>query len=70
MIIFTAHARKRMRERKISKSQVIATVENPESAKPQDNNLKILQKRFSTKVFELVIESGKNKVIVVTLYWL
>ncbi|KKT42037.1 hypothetical protein A2W54_03325 [Candidatus Giovannonibacteria bacterium RIFCSPHIGHO2_02_43_13] len=70
MIIFTNHAKKRMRERKILKSQIIAAIENPESAESQENDLKILRRKFGDKILELVIESGKNKVIVVTLYWL
>jgi len=59
-----------MRERKILKSQIIAAIENPESAESQENDLKILRRKFGDKILELVIESGKNKVIVVTLYWL
>jgi len=51
MIIFTDRALKRMRERGISRAQVLETIKNPE--------IEI------TKV-----ETGKNKIIVITLYWL
>lgn len=70
MIIFTDHAKRRMRERKISKAQVSIVLEHPESAESEDGNIKILRKKFGNKVLEIVIETSKNKIIVITLYWL
>ncbi|MDP3934966.1 MAG: DUF4258 domain-containing protein [Candidatus Giovannonibacteria bacterium] len=70
MIIFTDHALRRMRERKISKAQVSMVLEHPESAESEEGNIKILRKKFENRALEIVIETGKNKIIVVTLYWL
>ena len=70
MLIYTDHALKRMRERKVSKAQIIAAIENPESTELQENSIQIIRKKFSGKILELVLETGKNKLIVVTLYWL
>ena len=70
MIIYTNHALARIRERKISKAQIVAAIENPEYTKLQENNIKIIRKKFGGKILELVLETGKNKLVVVTLYWL
>ena len=70
MIIFTDHALKRMRERKILRAQVIETVEHPEIEIVEDDDIKLLRKKFGNKSLEVAIESGKNKIIVITLYWL
>jgi len=70
MIIFTNHALKRMRERGISRAQVLETIKNPEIEIMEDDNIKLLRRKFKDKSLGIAIESGKNKIIVVTLYWL
>ena len=70
MIIFTDHAQIRMRERKISRAQVIETIKHPEIEMIEDDDIKLVRKKFGNKSLEVAIESGKNKVIVITLYWL
>ncbi len=70
MIIFTDHALKRMRERKVSRAQVLETIKNPEIEIVEDNNIKLLRRKFKNKPLEIAVETGKNKIIVVTLYWL
>ncbi len=70
MIIFTDHARRRMRERKIARAQVLETIKNPEIEIVEDDNIKLLRRKFKDKSLEVAVESGKNKIIVITLYWL
>ena len=69
MIIFTDHALKRMRGRKVTKTQVAATIKNPEIEIIESGGVKLLRKKFKDKSLEVAIESGKNKIIVITLYW-
>lgn len=72
MIIFTDHALRRMRERKITKAQVVETVKNPEIEMAEDDDIKLLRKHFGNQSLEVAVEmkGGKNKIIVITLYWL
>lgn len=69
MIIFTDHALKRIRERRISKAQVLETIKNPEIEILEDDNIKLLRRRFGSKSLEIAaeIKSGKNKTVVVIL---
>ncbi|OGF61924.1 hypothetical protein A2926_00360 [Candidatus Giovannonibacteria bacterium RIFCSPLOWO2_01_FULL_44_40] len=70
MIIFTNHALKRMRERKVSRAQVLETIKNPEIEIVEDGNIKLARRGFAGKSLEVAIENGGNKTIVITLYWL
>jgi hypothetical protein len=70
MIIFTDHARRRMAERKISKQQVITTLKQPDAKKDGIDRTKLLQKKYRDKTLEVVVEFYKNKIVIITLYWI
>lgn len=66
MIIFTKHALIRMRERNIMKRDVIQAIKNPYTRQTESENVKIFRKEN----LEVIGEIKKNKIIVITLYWL
>jgi hypothetical protein len=70
MIIFTNHALKRARERKVSRQQVIATIKEPGSVSTEGGGVKLFRRKFSGRTLEVVSEISKNRIIIITLYWL
>lgn len=70
MIIFTAHALKRMQERKVSRRQVAATVNEPDLAETEENGVRLFRRKFNSHALEVVAETSKNKIIIITVYWL
>jgi hypothetical protein len=70
MIIFTDHALRRMKERKVLKRQVVGLLKSPDSVVIEEDKLKSFQKKFGRKVLEVIAEVNKNKIIIITLYWL
>lgn len=70
MIIFTVHALKRMREREASRRQVTVTVEEPDLVETEENGVRLFRRKFNGHTLEVVAETGKNKIIIITVYWL
>ena len=68
IIIFTNHARKRMKERRISRAEVAITVRHPDVIE-ENNGIQIFRKRYKLSSLEVVTEVKKGKLIVITLYW-
>ena len=66
MIIFTKHAIIRIRERKIKKQDVREALKNPDTKRTASNGVTIFQKNK----LEVAGEVIKNKIIVVTVYWI
>lgn len=66
MIIFTKHALTRMRERNVTKRDIIQAIENPNMRQKESANVEIFRKEN----LEVICEIKKNKIIVITLYWL
>lgn len=70
MIIFTAHARRRMAERRISRAYAIQTIKEPDKIIEESGGVTIFRKRFGGTLLEAVTEIGKRKIVIITLYWL
>lgn len=66
MIIFTIHALARMRERKIRRQEVKEAIKNPDMKRTMTDGITIFRK----EKLEIVSEIIKNKIIVITIYWL
>ena len=66
LIIFTAHALIRMRERKIDRKEAQKAVKSPDMKKTMADGITI----FKKEKLEIVGEIIKNKIIVITIYWL
>ena len=69
-IIYSSHAQKRMRERKISKTDVVLTIRDPNKQTSADRNRIIIQKKFGIRTLELIYVIENSKIIVITLYYL
>jgi hypothetical protein len=68
-ILFTFHAKKRMKKRKISLEKVKETLEKPVVISRAKDNKKIAYKNFREKVVEVVfVEENSNK-IVISVRW-
>lgn len=66
MIIFTTHALIRMRERKIRKQEARKAIENPDAKRSMSDGVIIFRKNS----LEIICQIVKNKIIVITIYWL
>jgi len=59
-----------MKERGIQKPTVLETVKNPDAVRLEEDDLKLFRKEYSKRTLEIVAEIKKNKIIIVTFYWL
>ena len=69
-IEFSNHAKKQIKERKIQKSRVASVVEKPARKVKSFGNRMLLQKRFGSKILEVVTVREKSQVTVITAYYL
>ena len=69
MIIFTKHARDRMRERNIFKSDIIKVILNPDKIQREDRRV-IASKKINRKSLEIVYVIEDNKKIILTCYYI
>ena len=69
-IKLTFHAKNRIKERKISKEEMEIAVSNPDSIKHIFNNKFIIRKSFNKKILEIVYTKEKDKILIITCYWL
>jgi len=70
MIIFTEHARKRMRERDILRVDAIAAVKEPDSVYDEEGGTRLYRKKLTNHTLEVVTEFRGKRIIIVTLYWI
>ena len=69
-ITYSPHAKKRLRERNIHKSEITLVLAKPDSKVYSGRNRIIVNKKFKQHILEViyVIESGK--IIIITTYYL
>lgn len=70
IVIFTDHARKRMKERKILRVHAILAVAHYDFTKREEGDAQLYRKKIHDKTLEVVAEIKKNKIIIITLYWI
>ncbi len=67
-IIYTRHARQRMKQRKIDPEQVEKTLELPDEIIPGDNGEEIAIKQYGNREVRVVYEqTGSNTVVIYTV---
>ena len=69
-IFFSDHAKRRARERGITLASARLVILNPDLTLPAYDNLHRYRKLVKGKTIEVVISEQKNKLVVVTLYYL
>jgi hypothetical protein len=67
-IMFTDHAKKRIKKRKISEKEVIDSIKNPEKIEEIYGKYYI-QKNIGRGIIEVVYEKDKY-INVITIYWI
>jgi len=67
-IIYSPHAKKRLRERKISKTAVILAINNPDKELLGDRNRIIARRRFGNRILEVIYVKENNQIVIITLY--
>ncbi|HEY4497775.1 MAG TPA: DUF2283 domain-containing protein [Candidatus Paceibacterota bacterium] len=50
--MFTNHAKKRMRERGVSKRQIVATLQQPKSIRKEDGSITIFSQKFGSNTYD------------------
>ena len=68
-IIFTIHAEDQIRERGLSKQEVIDSIKRPDNIIKKHNKY-YYQNRLNGGTIEIVCERIENNIKVVTVYWL
>ena len=68
--IFSDHAKEQLVERKIPKKIVLETVKNPQKKINSYKNRELRQRKFGSKILEVVIIEEDNSIIIITQYWL
>jgi len=67
-IIFTKHARMRMRERKISRKEIEDCILRPSGIHMETERIQRFRKKFAYGIIEAVVELRGNHFIVITIY--
>lgn len=70
MIIFSAHAKSRLKHRHIPKQWVIETISQPDTKNLSFKNRRLFRRRYGDKILEVVTIQEDVKTIIVTQYWL
>jgi hypothetical protein len=68
-IVYTAHAKARMKNRGISKSEVADTVLHPYFTVPSRLERFIAVKKYGRKYLKAICEKSNGKITVITVYW-
>lgn len=69
-IIFSDHAKKQYKERKIARKYILETVKNPQKKIKSFKNRQLFQRKFGNKILEAVIIKEDCDIIIITEYWL
>ncbi len=69
-IVFTEHAKERLSQRDIKEKDIIQTLKNPDRILKSFGGRKIAQKKFKGKILEVVFKEEKDRLVVITNYWL
>lgn len=64
-IIYTRHAEQRMIQRKVSREQVVETIESPDEILPGDNGEEIAVRRYGAREVCVVYEEVEADTVVV-----
>jgi len=69
-IQYSPHAKKRLKQRGITKDQARLAVLNSDYAQQTDRNRIIARKKLNGKTLEIIYVKENGKIIVITLYYL
>lgn len=69
-IEFSDHSLKQLKARKIPRSRVLSTIKNPEKKLKSFKNRRLRQKRFGSKILEVVTIAEGPRITIVTAYYL
>jgi len=70
VIIYTDHARLRLKQRAIEESQILETVSKPDEVLKSFEKRSVARKRFSGKILEVVFTKQNNDLVIITAYFL
>ena len=68
-IIFSDHARLKMRERKLSERSVLVTIDKPARVEHMQGGREALYRKFRKLSLKIVIVRRRDVIIVVTAHW-
>lgn len=70
VILYTKHAKPRIKQRELSPKQIAETIKRPDKILPSFKNRQLLRKDFSGKTLEIALVREKSDIIILTAYWL
>lgn len=69
-VIWSKHARQRARERRIREKEVLRTLFNPDWYEPSHRNRIRVQKRIRGHTLEVIYSEEKDRMVIITCYYL
>jgi hypothetical protein len=69
-IKFSQHAEAQLKTRNISHNRVKQTISKPEKVSKSYRGRKVLNRKYNSKILEVIIREGENDIIVITAYYL
>ncbi len=68
-IIFSDHAKLKIKQRKLSQKRIVETIEKPDSVTFSRGGREIALKKFRTNHMQVIIKREQNVVVVITAHW-
>ena len=69
-VVFSEHAERQLKRRKIPKKEIIKAVQNYDKIESSFRDRKLRRKRVNDKILEVVTKTEGSKITVVTAYYL
>lgn len=69
-IVLSDHAERQIKERKLSRKQLVETINSPDIKEKSFKNRRLRRKAFSDKMLEVVTVTEGSKITVITAYYL
>lgn len=69
-LIFSDHAKLRLKQRSIPKELVLETVEKPDKRKRSPRTRRLYQRKYGDKILEVVAVHENKQLVIITEYWI
>ena len=70
MIIFSDHAKARLKQRHIPKQFILEAMTQPDTKKAGSRSRRLYRRRYGDKILEVVATQENSNIIIITQYWL
>lgn len=68
-IVFSDHAELKIRQRKLSRANILDTIAEPDSVVPSRGGREVLLKKFRTNYLHVIVKRERSAIVVITAHW-